>query len=29
MTLESTPLSLDNGNGYLTKTNNGTIIRSQ
>ena len=27
MTLEGTPLSLDNGNGYLTKTNNGTITR--
>ena len=28
MTLDGTPLSLDNGNGYLTKTNNGTITRS-
>jgi hypothetical protein len=29
MTLDGTPLLLDNGSGYLTKTSNGTIFRSR
>lgn len=29
MTLDGAPLLLDNGNGYLTRTSNGTILRSR